>query len=126
MENQSEFYYEKLKNSQTPNTVLMEFFHEITGRDIGRSEIIMINKLLKLFGRFTLFFSIMDLTKVRSLEGNLYALLYTICRGRFENAHSTDTVVAFESLDRELNALEKQLEKNSRSKIKPPPSRGLE
>lgn len=125
MENLVEFYYEKLKNSQEPNKVLMELFYEVTGINVGRSEIIMINKLLKLFGRFTLFFSIVDLSSVKSLEGNLYGLLYTICNRRFERAHNNETVNAFESLSRELNSLEKQIEKISKKKIKAPSSEGL-
>lgn len=125
MENVVEFFYEKLKNSQEPNKVLMELFSEITGRSVGRSEIIMINKLLKLFGRFNLFFSIVDLSAVKSLEGNLFGLLYTICNRRFEKSHSSDSVVAFESLTRELNSLGKQIEKISDKKIKAPSSEGL-
>lgn len=126
MENQSEFYYEKLKNSQTPNQVLLEFFSEIMGKEITRSEVIMINKLLKLFGRFTVFFSIMDMSNVKNLEGNLYGLLYTICRNRFEKAHAVDTITAFESLDKEIASINKQIEKISKKKLKIPSPEGLE
>ena len=126
MENQSEFYYEKLKNSPTPSQVLLEFFREVTGREVGRSEVIMINKFLKLFGRFTVFFSIMDLTSIRNLEGNLYPLLYTICSRRFEKSHANETVAAFESLDKEIKTIKKQIEKNSKHKFTPPSSKGLE
>lgn len=126
MENQSEFFYEKLKNTQLPNQVLLELLSEVTGRQITRAEIIMINKLLKLFGRFTLFFSILDLSNVKHLEGSLYGILYTICRNRFEKSHSAEIITAFESLNREISSIERQIEKLKGEKIKPPSSKGLE
>lgn len=110
MENLAEFYYEKLRMSVNPGQVLLEFFREITGRGAGRSEIIMINRLIKIFGRFTLYFSIMDLSKMNDrLEGeNLYPLLYTICRGRFEKIHNDSFSAAHESLSRQVNEIEKE------------------
>lgn len=128
MENQAEFYYEKLKNSVNHGQVLLEFFREITGLDAGRSEIIMINKLIKLFGRFTVYFSILDLVRYEGkLEGNLFPLLYTICRGRFERIHSESFMPSHESLDRTITNLEKDIERVERiNKTKLPTSEGLE
>lgn len=129
MENQAEFYYEKLKASVNPGQVLLEFFREMTNREAGRAEVIMINRLIKMFGRFTVYFSIMDLSKYESdkLNGNLYPLLYTICKGRFERIHNDTFSPAHESLAREINALEKEAEKvrKAAAKMKVPSSEGL-
>lgn len=125
MENKAEFYYEKLKSNVDPAITLREFFTEITGRPVGRVEIIMINRLLKIFGRFTLFFSIMDLSNVRDLRENLYGILYTICRNRFEKSHVDGNVRAFEPLNKELASIRKQMEKIKDEKFTPPDSKGL-
>jgi hypothetical protein len=128
MENQAEFYYEKLKISVNPGQVLLEFYREMLGKDAGRSEIIMINRLVKMFGRFTVYFGIMDLSKYQSdqLNGNLYPLLYTICKGRFEKIHVETFSVSHESLDKYLKEIQKEREKAQRSnKGKLPTSEGL-
>jgi hypothetical protein len=127
MENQAEFYYEKLKVSINPGQVLLEFFREMTSLEAGRPEIIMINRLIKMFGRFTVYFGIMDLSKYRSdqLIGNLYPLLYTICKSRFEKIHKESFSPAQESLDKLLKELDKEREKARKSKGKVPSPEGL-
>jgi len=125
MENQAEFYYEKLKVSINPGQVLLEFFREMTNKEAGRVEIIMINRLIKMFGRFTVYFGIMDLSKIERLDGNLYPLLYTICKNRFERIHVETFSVSHESLDKYLKELEKERQKARKSKGKLPTSEGL-
>lgn len=126
MENQAEYYYEKLKNAINSGQVLLQFYSEITGREAGRAEIIMINKLIKLFGRFIVYFSIMDLSRYDKLEGEVYPLLYTICRSRFEKVHNDVFTGAYASLDRQVASLEKEIEKNRLKKINIPDSKGLD
>ena len=127
MENQAEFYYEKLKVSTNPGQVLLEFFREMINENAGRSEIILINRLIKLFGRFTVYFAIMDLSKYNSAEltGNLYPLVYTICKSRFERIHNVNVDSSQDSLDKVLKELEKEREKAQKSKGKVPTSEGL-
>lgn len=125
MENQAEFYYEKLKATTNSGQVLLEFFREMTNKDAGRSEIILINRLVKMFGRFTVYFAIMDLSKYDKLEGNLYPLLYTICKSRFEKIHDETFSQAHESLDKFLRDVAKEREKVQRSRGKLPTSDDL-
>lgn len=125
MENQAEFLYEKLKATTNPGQVLLELFREMTNKEAGRSEIILINRLIKIFGRFTVYFAIMDLSKYENLEGNLYPLLYTICKSRFEKIHDETFSAAHESLDKFLRDVEKERQKVQRSKGKLPTSDDL-
>lgn len=127
MENQAEFFYEKLKASVNPGQVLLEFYREIISGSAGRSEVIMINKLVKLFGRFTVYFALMDLSKYdnKDLSGNLYPLIYTICKSRFEKIHSENFSPTQEPLDKLLKELEKEREKALKAKGKVPSSEGL-
>jgi len=125
MENQAEFYYEKLKSNVNPGAVLLDFYREITGTDAGRTEIIMLNKLIKLFGRFTVYFAVMELSKYDKIEGNIYPLLFTICRNRFEKATGGVLTTGHESLDKYIKDLEKQKEIALKSKGKIPSPEGL-
>ncbi len=128
MENQAEFFYEKLKVTTNAGQVLLEFFREMTNKDAGRSEIILINRLIKMFGRFTVYFAIMDLSKYKDkLEGDLYPLLYTICKSRFEKIHNDVSNPAYESLSREINLLEKEAERvrKAAKKMNVPSPEGL-
>ncbi len=126
MENMAEFYYEKLKVTTNAGLDLVHFFKEVTGKEAGRSEIIMINRLVKFFGRFTVYFSILDLSKVERLEGNLYPLLYTICKGRFERIYNGEISPALQPLNKEIASLQKQIENMKGKKIRFPKAEGLE
>lgn len=125
MENQAEFYYEKLKSQLNPGQVLLEFYKEVTGRTDGLG-IILVNKLIKMFGRFTTYFAIMELAKYDKLQGNVFPLLLTICKNRFEKANDIIFSASHESLDKYLRELDKEREKAMKSKGKIPSSEGLE
>lgn len=128
MENQAELFYEKLSSSTNPGKILLDFFREITSKDAGKSEIIMINRLIKIFGRFTVYFAILSLSKYEGkLNGDLYPLLFTICQGRFERVHNDASNPAHESLDREINQLDKEAEKVKKAakKMNVPSPEGL-
>lgn len=117
MENNAEFFYEKLKSQLNPGPVLLEFYKEITGRNDGLG-IIMVNKLIKMFGRFTTYFAIIELAKYDKLEGNVFPLLLTICKNRFERIHDTVFSISHESLDKHLRDLDKEREQARKSKGK--------
>lgn len=125
MENQAEFYYEKLNSTVPPGQVLMEYYRETTGRQDGLG-IIMVNKLVKMYGRFTTFFAIQELAKYDNLEGNVFPLLLTICKNRFEKINNTIFSISHESLDKHLKELDKERAAAKRSKGKVPSSEGLE
>ena len=120
IENVAELYYERLKNTTNPGATLTKFMCELIDREINRSYVIQINRLIKIFGRFNVYFSIIDLSNVRNLGEDIYPLLYTICRSRFEKAHNSFAVVQHESLSRTINEIEKRVERAKKSKLKPP------
>lgn len=125
MENLAEFYYEKLKTSTNPVIEIGHIFKTAIGRDGTRGDFMMLNRLIKMFGRFTVFFSVMDLSKIERLEGNLFPLLYTICSNRFEKSHGAEASPALQSLDKMVEKIEKDREKLKASKIKIPSAEGL-
>ncbi len=129
MENSAEYYYEKLKSDDRPGAVLASLYCSLYNTEVTRSEIIVCNKLVKVFGRFTVYFAILDMvgSKPDALESP-YAYLYEICKRRFENMHIDATVQAREDLSKYIARIDEEiqeLEKN-RKKIKIPSSEGLE
>jgi hypothetical protein len=126
MENTSEYYYEKLKTDERPGNVLASLYCSLYDKDITRSEIILCNRLVKVFGRFTVFFSIMDMVgSYPNGTDNPYPLLYTICNRKFQSAHGDSTIQSRTSLDSYIETMEKEAEKVKKQKIKIPSSEGL-
>lgn len=127
MENSSEFFYEKLKTAEKPGTILATMYCTLYNIPITKSEIILFNKLLKVFGRFTVFFAILDANGTYQEKiDNPYSLLYTICKRKFETAHSDSIIQSRESLEPFIEGLDKSISKMKKSKIKIPSSKGLE
>ena len=120
LENIAELYYERLNNTTSVGSVLTRFMCELIDREPSKSYVIQLNRLVKIFGRFNVYFSIIDMSNVRDLGDNFYPLLYTICRNRFEKSHSGDTVVQFTSLSKEINEIEKGIERTKKAKLNPP------
>jgi hypothetical protein len=127
MENSSEYYYEKLKVSDKPGNILAAMFCSLYNIEITKSEIILFNRLLKVFSRSMIFFAVLDAvgSYTEKIE-NPYPLLYTICKRRFEAAHGDSFIQAREDLKPFIASLDKSIEKQKKAKIKIPSSKGLE
>jgi hypothetical protein len=127
LENTSEFYYEKLKNSVSPGPVLAGLYCSLYDFSPTKSEIILMNRLVKVFGRFTLFFSIIDMAgSYPEKVENPYGLLFKICKNKFENNHRDSLFQSHEPLDKFIGGVQKEIEQLKKSKLKIPPSKGLE
>ncbi len=120
MENIAEFYYNRLATDPNPAKVLTELYFHVTGKNTTKSEIIMYNKLIKIFGKYTAFFSTLDLGKYEEGEitGTPYALLYTICKSRFERQTGNSLIPAFEPLDKLVEQIEEEKEKARKRKVR--------
>lgn len=127
MENSAEFYYEKLKKDERPGQVVAALYCSSYDVNLGRAEVIMFNKLIKMFGRFVVFFAVIDMIgSMRNKPDEPYSYIYTICKRRFEIAHGEHNTQARESLDKFLNDIERQMEKQKATKLKIPSTKGLE
>jgi hypothetical protein len=127
MENSSEYFYKKLEASTNPGNVLAALYCTLYGIEVTRSEVIMFNRLLKVFHRFTIFFSVIDM--VGSYPDNKddpYRLLFTICKRRFESSHHDSSIQAREPLEGFIAKLDKQIDRTKSKKLKIPSSKGLE
>lgn len=129
MENSSEFYYEKLRTADNPGVILASFYCSLYDMKVTRSEIIMFNRLVKTFSRFTVYFAVLDMvgSKPNGIDSP-YPYLYEICKRRFETTHVDSILQARDSLDKEIKKIDEEIEKleKSRKKLKIPSSEGLE
>jgi len=125
MENMLDYYYERLeKDGSRPGNVITSFYGDLFSIKSGRKEIIMFNRLIKIYGRYITFFSVLDLTNVKSLNhGNLYGLLHAICKSRFEKSHPRSTLPSSNSLS--TVRMEKLSDKIKDFKIELPDSEEL-
>lgn len=119
-ENLADYYYEKVTNSTNPGSVLAQFYGNVFDREISRKEIIMFNRLLKLYGRFVVYFTILDMTTVKELKlDEPYGLLSYFARKRLDQKYGI-VMIESQNLDKLASGLEDKIEKQKRVKIKIP------
>jgi hypothetical protein len=119
MENAAEFFYEQLSTTTNPALVLSRFYGEVFDREYSRSEVIMFNRLLRLYSKFTIYFSILDMTSMDNInfESGTFGLLSYFCKKRLEQKVG-ESSSNLKSLDKEVNQLEKEIEKQKHTKLK--------
>jgi hypothetical protein len=120
MENAAEFFYEQLSTTTNPALVLSRFYGEVFDRQYGRSEVIMFNRLLKLYSKFTIYFSILDMTSMDNInfESGTFGLLSYFCKKRLEQKIGESTYNNLIDLEKEITKLEKLIEKQKTTKLK--------
>lgn len=93
-ENLAELFFAKLKTTSNAGVVLAQFYGALLNTDVGRSEVIMLNKLVKLFGKNSVFFSIIDISRKESFPEFPYGLLFKICKTKLETTTQADVAMS--------------------------------
>lgn len=128
-ENVSKYYYEQLNVSTNPVPLLIKFYCAVTGKTLEKPEekvlAIQINKLITLFGRYTVFFALLELNNYDT-DIPIFGLLFRICQRRFERENPTSPSPALQPLDGYLLDLEKERARLNKKKIVIPDSSSLE
>jgi len=119
MENIAEFYYEKLGSTDRPGNVLAQFFCSVFDFSVTRKEIILFNKLVKLYGRYVPYFAVLDLYSYEGADpSNPYGLLSYYCKRRLEQkSYSAVVNDAFRKLDNIAERIEEQIQKQRQTNI---------
>lgn len=101
LENIADLYYEKLSNDPRSGNILAKFFEDLFSRPYSTQNIVMFNKLVKVYGKYIPFFAILDMYSYENAEvENPYGLLSYYCKKRLEQ--KTALVVfndAYKNLD---------------------------
>ena len=109
-ENLSELFFSKLKVAPSPGVVLAQFYGALTGKEVGRSEIIMMSKLTKIYGRTSVFFSIIDVSRLDNITEFPYGYINTVCKAKLQKSMEADmTLTSMMSLERKITDLEKDI-----------------
>lgn len=125
MENLADLYYEKLSTSTNAGLTLAQFYCELFSITITKAEVILFNRLLKLFGRYTVYFAILDLYGYEEANlDNVYGLLSYYCKKRVEAKNGPVlTQDPYVNLNSRIEKIGKQIESQKKTKIE---IRGLE
>ena len=128
MENKAEFFYEELKDTITPGKSLAKYYCALYGIEQTKSEITFCNRLVGVFGRFTVFFGISSMAGTYpEVPENPYPLLYAICNNKFEDAHGEATMQSRQNLKKVIEDMREQIaEQRKARKFTPRPAEGLE
>jgi hypothetical protein len=115
-ENIAEFYYNELTkvNSKSAGKILLGMYCSIFDIEKpGRSIIIMINKLVKIYNRYIVFFAITSVALNPDFNPNVanYALFTHICNKRFEKRTDIANVESMKYTDSYIKRVEKKKKK---------------
>ncbi len=118
VENAAEFFYEQLSTTTNPALVLSRFYGEVFNREYGRPEVIMFNRLLRIYSKYTVYFSILDMSSMDNInfEAGTFGLLSYFCKKRIEQKFGIQ-VSNLINLDKDVDRLEKDIEKQKNIKL---------
>jgi hypothetical protein len=111
MENIADLFYEKLEKADRPGNILAKFYEGIFDKPTSVQNIVMFNKLIKVYGKYIPFFAILDLYGFEGEVTTPYGLLSYYCKKRLEQ--KTAIVVlndAYKNLDADANKIQKRIE----------------
>ena len=112
MENQAEYYYDQLQTTTNVGLTMAKFYSGIFGTEISRSIIITMNRLIKMFGRFTVYFAILDMFGMEDRidnKDNPLPLLTYFCKKRTEEKYNISLNGSYEDLTKTIKDIEKKL-----------------
>jgi hypothetical protein len=111
-ENLAELFFSKLKTAPNPGVVLAQFYGALTGKEVGRTEIIGMNRLVKTFGRNSVFFSVIDVSRLKDITDFPYGYIFAICRTKLQKASEADlSAASMQSLARLVTSIEEEVSK---------------
>lgn len=118
-ENIAELFFSRLKVAPVPGAVLAQFYGAITGKQVGRSEMIMLGKLCKIYGRSSVFFSIIEVSRLNDLEEFPYGYIFAICKNKLQKSTEAEiSTASMQSLAKLITTLEDEVSKVKKIDIK--------
>lgn len=120
MENLAEYYFELLPQDTNPGLLLAKFFCQSMEIDISKSEVIMFNRLVRLYGRTIPFFAILDVNGMNNVNLDApFPLLGYFCKKRIEQKNPEVYNGAYVNLDNKIEKLGEQIiAQEGRKKLK--------
>jgi hypothetical protein len=83
-------YIEKLEIADNPGAILTKFYSELFDLPYDVRMIGQFNKCVKLYGRYTVFMSLMDMYEIQELDHRkIFSLITYLCKKRFNRENSS-------------------------------------
>jgi hypothetical protein len=120
MENASEYFYSQLADTKNPGLVLNKMFNELFGTKTDINRIKTFNKLVRLYGRFEVYFALLDMANWNNDgdkfqdKSNPYPLIARFIINRLEKKYQSRSDSYGKDLEpfaRKIDKLIKNLEK---------------
>jgi hypothetical protein len=107
-------YIQKVETADNPGAVLTKFYSELFDFPYDVRMIGQFNKLVKLYGRFTVFLSLMDMYDIQDLNHQkIFSLITYLCKRRFNTENSN----AVSNMQDEIKEHEKRIKEAKKSKL---------
>ena len=117
VENLSDKYWNQLHKPSEPMRVLHSFYMELFDRPHNRKDVAMFNKLLRIYNREAIFYTILDIYDMRKPNlSNPYSLFATIIKNRMKKERGTDNMASSKDLTADLRRKRKRIEKQLKIK----------
>lgn len=113
-ENIAEYYFKDLHTTTKPVPHLTAFICEVLGRPPTKGDYVKIGRLIKMYGRDSVFFSVLDIYDIELTTDDYYPLLVHLAKRRLEVRNKQNSQPEMVNLSSEVRALEKQLKKIQR------------
>ncbi len=108
-------YFNSLKDSKHPGFLLTKFYCELFGISLSQYLVPQMEKLVRLYGRENVFFSILEISSNDNLNHDrIYNLLNFICKKRFEfslNSTTKNLSTLVDETTQRINKLKKDMNK---------------
>ena len=110
VESLAELFFSRLKTTTNAGLTLGQFYAALFNIQCGRTEVIAMNRLIKVFGRYYVFFAIIDISKYQKFDEFPFGLLHKICKDKlFATTRSDVSMSALSNLDKMVADLEKDI-----------------
>jgi hypothetical protein len=107
-------YIQKLEIADNPGSILTKFYSELFDLPYDVRMIGQFNKCVKLYGRFTVFMSLMDMYDIQDLNHQkIFSLIIYLCKKRF-NMENSDAV---SDMQDEIKEHERRIKEVKKSKL---------
>lgn len=119
MDSLADAFYSKLEDSENPGNTLANFYSAVFNVPIGVQDIVMFNRLVSIYGKYSVFFSILDLFSFSDANienNNVHGIISYYCKKRLERQDKS--AAHYDDLEPLLEEMKKKIEKRREHPLK--------
>ena len=111
VENLSDKYWNQLHKTSEPMRVLHSFYMELFNRDHNRKDVAMFNKLLRIYNREEIFYTLLDIYDMKKPNlSSPYPLFATIIKNRMKKERGGNSLASSRDLTSDIRRKQKRIE----------------